>query len=318
MRWATFDLSGSDRVGVLHGDAIHAVAPGISLIDLLAEGSESLQVAGQNALTSPDTVVALADVRLRAPIPRPPSVRDSLCFLEHMRNCQVALNRGRVLADAWYEIPAFYFACPATVVGPYDDVEIAPGSGWFDFELEIAAVIGQGGANLSVQQAQDAIVGYTIYNDWSARDLQFKESGLGIGQGKSKDCALTLGPFLVTPDELTAHQQGDRLDLKVTARVNDRVVGSGTTADMDWSFAEVISYASRGVELRPGDVFGSGTVPTCTLVEHLRIDDLDGFQGWLNAGDTVTLEVDGLGATRQVVRSGPGVHPLPPRVNPDA
>ena len=322
MRWATFELNGSERVGVVmqgrDGDAIHALEPGKTLVDVIAGGAEALRVAGQHAMATPDLVVALADVRLRAPIPHPPSVRDSLCFLEHMRNCQVAADRGRVLADRWYEIPAFYFACPATVVGPYDDVEIAPGSTWFDFELEIAAVIGRGGANLSVQQAQEAIVGYTIYNDWSARDLQLKESVLAIGQAKGKDCALTLGPFLVTPDELADYQRGDRLALNVTARVNDRIVGSGNTAGMDWSFAEVISYASRGVELRPGDVFGSGTVPTCTLIEHLRIADPASFQGWLHAGDTVTLEVEGLGTTRQVVRPAPAVHSLASRVNPDA
>lgn len=317
MRWTTFDLDGSERVGVVTDDTIHALEQGAALVELISEGPEFLRATGQRALDTPSDVVSLTDVRLCAPIPRPPSVRDSLCFLEHMRNCQVALNRGPELADAWYEIPAFYFACPATVVGPYDDVEIAPGSSWFDFELEIAAIIGKGGSNLSVQEAQNTIIGYTIYNDWSARDLQLKESALAIGQAKGKDCALTLGPYLVTPDELITHQRGDWLDLTVAARVNDRVVGSGTTADMDWSFAEIISYASRGVELRPGDVFGSGTVPTCTLVEHLRTDDPEGFPGWLNAGDMVTLEVSGLGTTSQVVRSGPEVHRLPPRAHPD-
>ena len=321
MRWATFELDGSERVGVValgSGGTIHGAEPGTTLVDLIAGGAEALRAAGERLMANPDVVVALADVRLCAPIPRPPSIRDSLCFLEHMRNCQEVANRGRVLADRWYEIPAFYFACPATVVGPCDDVHIAPGSTWFDFELEIAAVIGRGGADLSIQHAQDAIVGYMIYNDWSARDLQLKESVLAIGQAKGKDCALTLGPFLVTPDELADYQRGDRLALNVTARVNDRVVGTGTTAGMDWSFAEVISYASRGVELRAGDVFGSCTVPTCTLIEHLRVDDPASFQGWLHAGDIVSLEVDGLGATRQTVCPAPAVHPLAPRVNPDA
>lgn len=326
MRWATFDLNGSDRVGVVrppasdseHGEQICALEPGVALIDLIAGGSDELQAAGQSALADPAAVVPLRDVRLRAPIPRPPAIRDTLCFLEHMRSCQVAAGRDRVLNERWYEIPAFYFACPASVVGPYDDVAIAPGSTWFDFELEIAAVIGTGGCNLTVEQAENAIIGYTIYNDWSARDLQIKEAALAIGQAKGKDCALTLGPFLVTPDELTQYRHGDQLALAVTARVNDRVVGSGTTAGMDWSFAEVISYASRGVELQPGDVFGSGTVPTCTLIEHLKIKDPAEFHGWLHAGDTVTLEVEGLGTTRQVVREAPRVEPLVARVNPDA
>ena len=155
MRWATFDLNGSDRVGVVrppasdseHGEQICALEPGVALIDLIAGGSDELQAAGQSALADPAAVVPLRDVRLRAPIPRPPAIRDTLCFLEHMRSCQVAAGRDRVLNERWYEIPAFYFACPASVVGPYDDVAIAPGSTWFDFELEIAAVIGTGGVS---------------------------------------------------------------------------------------------------------------------------------------------------------------------------
>ncbi|EUA50814.1 fumarylacetoacetate (FAA) hydrolase family protein [Mycobacterium xenopi 3993] len=131
--------------------------------------------------------VRLDEVSLAAPIPRPPSIRDCLCFLDHMRNCQQAAGGGRVLKDVWYRIPAFYFACPATVLGPYDDAPIAPGSAWQDFELEIGAVIGTTGKDLSVEQAEDAIIGYLIFNDWSARDLQRLEGQLGIGQAKGKD-----------------------------------------------------------------------------------------------------------------------------------
>ncbi|BCI85835.1 hypothetical protein NIIDMKKI_10410 [Mycobacterium kansasii] len=253
---------------------------------------------------------------LTAPIPRPPSIRDSLCFLDHMRNCQQAMGGGRVLADTWYRIPAFYFACPATVLGPYDDAPTAPGSAWQDFELEIAAVIGTGGTDLTVEQAEQSIVGYTIFNDWSARDLQMLEGQLRIGQAKGKDSGVTLGPYLVTPDELEPYRRGGRLHLQVTALVNDTVIGTGSTGAMDWTFGEVISYASRGVLLRPGDVFGSGTVPTCTLVEHLG--DLESFPGWLHEGDVVTLRAEGLGETRQTVRVSKPPHPLMPRRNPDA
>ncbi len=235
-----------------------------------------------------------------------------------MRNCQQALGGGRVLKDAWYRIPAFYFACPSSVLGPHDDVPIASGSAWQDFELEIAAVIGAGGKDLSVAEAERAIIGYTIFNDWSARDLQALELQLGIGQGKDKDSALTLGPYLVTPDELEPYLRDGRLDLRVSAAVNGQVIGEGSTGSMDWTFAEVISFASRGVTLYPGDVFGSGTVPTCTLLEHLDVNDLGSFRGWLGDGDVVTLTVEGLGATRQIVRSSPAPQPLPARNNPDA
>ncbi len=318
MKWVTFQGNDGERAGVLSGNTIHAMPAGVTLLELIGRGTDGLRQAGDDALCSPSAVVRLDDVTLMAPIPRPPSIRDSLCFLDHMRNCQAALGAGRVLADTWYRIPAFYFACPATVLGPYDDALTAPGSAWQDFELEIAAVIGIGGKDLTVEQAERAIIGYTIFNDWSARDLQQMESQLGIGQGKGKDSAVTLGPYLVTPDELDAYRRDGKLDLEVTALVNDTVIGSGSTAQMDWTFGEVISYASRGVTLHPGDVIGSGTVPTCTLVEHLNPTALESFPGWLHDGDVVTLRVRGLGETRQTVRASRAPHPLAARPNPDA
>jgi 2-keto-4-pentenoate hydratase/2-oxohepta-3-ene-1,7-dioic acid hydratase in catechol pathway/glyoxylase-like metal-dependent hydrolase (beta-lactamase superfamily II) len=324
VKWLTYrgpDSSDGERTGVLSGDTIHAMPPGVTLLDLIGRGADGLRQAGEDALRSPSAVVRLDEVTLMAPIPRPPSIRDSLCFLDHMRNCQAALGAGRVLADTWYRIPAFYFACPATVLGPYDDAPTAPGSAWQDFELEIAAVIGTSGRDLTVEQAERAIIGYTIFNDWSARDLQQLESQLAIGQGKGKDSGVTLGPYLVTPDELEPYRRPShpgKLDLRVTALVNDAVIGSGSTAQMDWTFGEVISYASRGVTLTPGDVIGSGTVPTCTLVEHLSPTALESFPGWLRDGDVVTLQVQGLGETRQTVRASGAPHPLAVRPNPDA
>jgi 2-keto-4-pentenoate hydratase/2-oxohepta-3-ene-1,7-dioic acid hydratase in catechol pathway/glyoxylase-like metal-dependent hydrolase (beta-lactamase superfamily II) len=318
VKWVTFHGDDGERAGVLAGADIFAAPPELTLLELIGRGADGLREAGEDALRSPSAVVRLDQVRLAAPIQRPPSIRDSLCFLDHMRNCQAALGAGRTLADTWYRIPAFYFACPATVLGPYDDAPMAPGSAWQDFELEIAAVIGTAGRDLTVEQAERAIIGYTIFNDWSARDLQQLEGQLAIGQGKGKDSGVTLGPYLVTADELESHRWDGRLDLQVTALVNDAVIGSGSTAQMDWTFGEVISYVSRGVTLTPGDVIGSGTVPTCTLVEHLNPAALESFPGWLRDGDVVTLRVEGLGETRQTVRSSAAPHPLPARPNPDA
>ena len=256
MRWVTFRDGDGERTGVLSRDAIHALRPGVSLLELIGRGAAGLREVGEGALRSAPTV-RLDQVSLAAPIPRPPSIRDSLCFLDHMRNCQAAMGGGRVLKDTWYRIPAFYFACPSTVLGPYDDAPTAPGSAWQDFELEIAAVIGTAGKDLSVAEAEQAIIGYMIFNDWSARDLQQLEGQLAIGQAKGKDSGITLGPYLVTADELEPYRQDGKLGLEVTALVNDTMIGAGSTAAMDWSFAEVIAYASRGVMLRPGDVFGS-------------------------------------------------------------
>jgi 2-keto-4-pentenoate hydratase/2-oxohepta-3-ene-1,7-dioic acid hydratase in catechol pathway/glyoxylase-like metal-dependent hydrolase (beta-lactamase superfamily II) len=317
MRWITFRDDDGERTGVLSGDAIHVLQPGVSLLELIGRGAAELKEAGEDALRSAPTT-QLDQVTLMAPIPRPPSIRDSLCFLDHMRNCQAAMGGGRVLKDTWYRIPAFYFACPSTVLGPFDDALMAPGSAWQDFELEIAAVIGTAGKDLSVAEAEQAVIGYMIFNDWSARDLQMLEGQLAIGQAKGKDSGVTLGPYLVTPGELEPYCRDGKLSLQVTALVNDEVIGSGSTAQMDWSFAEVIAYASRGVMLTPGDIVGSGTVPTCTLVEHLDPTAPESFRGWLHDGDVVTLKVQGLGETRQTVRKSPAPQPLPARPNPDA
>jgi 2-keto-4-pentenoate hydratase/2-oxohepta-3-ene-1,7-dioic acid hydratase in catechol pathway/glyoxylase-like metal-dependent hydrolase (beta-lactamase superfamily II) len=317
MRWVTFRDGDGERTGVVSGDEIHALRPGVSLLELIGYGAAGLKEVGEDALRSAPTV-RLDEVTLAAPIPRPPSIRDSLCFLDHMRNCQAAMGGGRVLKDTWYRIPAFYFACPSTVLGPYDDAPMAPGSAWQDFELEIAAVIGTAGKDLSVAEAEQAIIGYMIFNDWSARDLQQLEGQLAIGQAKGKDSGVTLGPYLVTADELEPFRRDGKLSLEVTALVNDTAIGAGSTAAMDWSFAEVIAYASRGVMLRPGDVFGSGTVPTCTLIEHLDATAPESFRGWLHDGDVVTLKVQGLGETRQTVRKTAAPQPLPARRNPDA
>jgi 2-keto-4-pentenoate hydratase/2-oxohepta-3-ene-1,7-dioic acid hydratase in catechol pathway/glyoxylase-like metal-dependent hydrolase (beta-lactamase superfamily II) len=317
MKWVTYRSADGQRTGVLSGDQIHPGPPGVTLLELIGRGAEGLRQAGEEALQSASDVVRLDDVTLMAPIPRPPSIRDSLCFLDHMRNCQAVLGAGRELADSWYRIPAFYFACPATILGPYDDAPAAPGSAWQDFELEIAAIIGTTGKDLTVEQAEQVIIGYTIFNDWSARDLQQLESQLAIGQAKGKDSGITLGPYLVTPDELEPYWRDGKLSLRVSALVNDTEIGSGSTDQMDWSFAEVISYASRGVSLSPGDVFGSGTVPTCTLIEHLSLTALESFPGWLHDGDVVTLRVQGLGETRQRVRASAAPHPLAPRANLD-
>lgn len=316
MRWVTYRSEDGERTGVLHGEVIHTASPGVTLLELIRLGPDGLRDAGERALNDPSATPRLDQVKLMAPIPRPPSIRDSLCFLDHMRNCLAATGRSRELPDAWYQLPAFYFACPATVLGPYDDAPTAPGSACQDFELEVAAIMGPAGADLSVAAAEQAIIGYTIFNDWSARDLQAAEGVLAIGQGKGKDSGVTLGPYLVTPDELEPYRCDGRLGLHATAMVNDVMVGIGSTEAMDWSFGEIISYASRGVPLEPGDVFGSGTVPTCTLLEHLDPAARQRFPGWLRDGDVVTLQVQGLGEVRQRVRASPPPVPLAERPRP--
>jgi 2-keto-4-pentenoate hydratase/2-oxohepta-3-ene-1,7-dioic acid hydratase in catechol pathway len=308
VKWVTYDAGAGPRTGVLDGETVHGLPAGVTLLSLL--GEDALAEAGADALRAPVEVRPVADVRLHAPIPRPPSIRDGLCFLDHLRGCYRAMGRSTELHAAWSQTPAFYFANPAAVVGPHDDVPIAPGSTMFDLELEVGIVIGRGGGDLHPDTAERHVAGYTLYNDWTARDHQQRDMAQGIGMGKSKDNAITLGPALVTADELEGYRRDGRLDLGLSAAVNGTELTTGTLAAMDWSIGELLAFVSRGTRLLPGDVIGSGTVPGGCLLEHVDGPDMAAFQGWLRPGDVVELRGEGLGATRQTVRAATPFTPL--------
>ena len=291
-------VDGSERAGVLRDGAIHGV-PG-RLIDLLAD--EALAQVGD-----PVEIVAEADARLRAPVPFPPSIRDFMGFEEHVVTSMHAI--GREVDPVWYEIPVFYFTNPAAVRGPRDPVEISPGSAAFDYELEVAAVIGRPGANIPVAAAAEHIAGYSVLCDWSARDLQELEMRVGLGPAKGKDTATSFGPWLVTPEELEDRRKGKGFDLAMTASVNDTTYSTGNLADLFWSFEQMISYASRGTELRTGDVIGSGTVGTGCILELSRVHGTETFP-WLRPGDRVRLEVEGLGSVESTVQPARPLYPL--------
>jgi 2-keto-4-pentenoate hydratase/2-oxohepta-3-ene-1,7-dioic acid hydratase in catechol pathway len=248
----------------------------------------------------------LGDVTVCAPL-QPPSIRDCLGFLQHLRNC--AAPAGLTIDHRYEQIPAFYFTNPGSVHGPSDDVAIFPGSRQFDYELEVCAVIGQPGRDIPRDRAPGHIAGYAIFCDWSARDLQVSELPMGCGPAKSKDGATTLGPFLVTPDEIEPHRAGKGFALSMTAAVNGEPTSQGRWDSIDWDFADMIAYTSRGAELRPGDVIGSGTVPTGCLFEHYATHP-GSFRGWLQAGDEVHLAIEQLGDIRQRVIAGPKPIPL--------
>jgi 2-keto-4-pentenoate hydratase/2-oxohepta-3-ene-1,7-dioic acid hydratase in catechol pathway len=308
MKWVTYRSVDGVRTGVLHGESVRGLAEGATLEGLLASGD--LTEAGEDAWRAPAEVRGLADVRLLAPLRRPPSVRDGLCFLDHLRGCYRALGRSDELADVWSRSPAFYFANADAIVGPYDDVPISPGSTMFDLELELGAVIGRGGRDLHPGRAEEHIAGYTLYNDWTARDHQVVDMAQGIGMAKSKDSAITLGPALVTVDELEPYRHSGRLDLELSATVNGAELTRATLARMDWTFGELLAYISRGTDLTPGTVIGSGTVPGGCLLEHVDTPSLDGFERWLRPGDMVSMRGAGLGETRQTVTQGIDVIPL--------
>ncbi|WP_249353621.1 fumarylacetoacetate hydrolase family protein [Rhodococcus sp. USK13] len=306
----TYDAGTGTRAGIVDGDTVRGLRDGTTLLSLITAGEEALVEAGQSAQLSPAEVKAIGDVRLLPPLPRPPSVRDGLCFLDHLRGCYRALGRSSELHDAWSKIPAFYFSNAGSILGPDEDVPIAPGSTMFDLELELGAVIGRGGRDLDPKNAEQHIVGYTLFNDWTARDHQLLDLALGIGMGKSKDSAITLGPMLVTADELEEHRKDGRLALELSATVNDEEIARGSLDQMDWTFGELIAFVSRGVDLVPGDVIGSGTVPGGCLLEHVDTADMKDFTRWLKPGDVVSLRGQGLGETMQTIVAGVDVLPL--------
>ncbi len=237
----------------------------------------------------------LEDVRLHAPLPRPPSLRDFYAFESHV--AAAFANRDKPVPSEWFEFPVFYFSNPGSIIGPEDLVVAPPGSQALDYELEVACIIGRGGRDIPASDAGRHIFGYTILNDWSARDLQQRETRVGLGPAKGKDFATSLGPCLVTPDELG--EPAGRVgvyDLEMTARVNGLEKSRGRLADIHYSFGEMIARASAGADLFAGDVIGSGTVGSGCLLELTR-----GQGPWLQPGDVVELEVERLGVLRNTV-----------------
>ncbi|MFE7629145.1 fumarylacetoacetate hydrolase family protein [Kocuria sp. NPDC057446] len=311
MRWVTYRSAAdpTPRAGLLVGDTVRAPSADASLRDLLAEGQISLSAAAREACGHPHEVLPLAQVQVLAPIPDPPSVRDFMAFEEHVVTSMGAL--GTSVDPVWYEQPVFYFTNPAAVVGPTQDVAVSPGSTEFDYELEIAAVIGRPGSNLTVEQAEEHIAGYTILCDWSARDLQAAEMRVGLGPAKGKDTATSLGPYLITPDELASYRAGNGYDLSMSVRVNGTTYSTGNWADLYWSFPQMISYASRGTTLRTGDVIGSGTVGTGCILELSRVHGTGAYP-WLRPGDQVEVAVEALGTLHSTIRPPVVLHPLGP------
>ncbi|MHA6783063.1 fumarylacetoacetate hydrolase family protein [Pseudonocardia saturnea] len=200
----------------------------------------------------------------------------------------------------------FYFSNPAAVRGPGDEIPLSPGYR-FDYEVEVAAVIGRAGSDLRPDQAERHIAGYTVLCDWSARDLQAVEAPMGFGPVKGKDGATSLGPVLVTPDELEPYRNGRGFDLAMSATVNGHPVGGGTWADIHWSFGQMLAYASRGTQLVPGDVIGSGTVGNGCLLER---SDRPDAHPWLRPGDVVDTTVEGIGTLTGRIVEGTAVVPL--------
>lgn len=307
MRWVTYSprdavaARAAMTVGVVQGDSIYGAPPGTRLLDLLNADGNPLHDAGDRVLSKPHEVVALEHVRLHSPIPDPPTIRDFVTFESHIEGAIKLAGPDEPIPPRWYAAPTFYFTNPYSVLGPEDDVPVPPGAALFDLELEVAAVIGRGGRDIAAADAEQHIAGFCIMNDWTARDLQFAEMEVRLGPAKGKDTSLTLGPVLVTPDELEPYRSGKAYGLEMTSKVNGVVLGTDQCSSMNWSFAEMIEYASRGTEVRPGDVLGSGTCGGGCLAEFWGRNGLE-TRAPLRPGDTVEVSVEQLGVlTSRVV-----------------
>ena len=308
MRFVMFqDQSRREGCGRWIGDKIHELRDVASLQDLLGDDGEKLMRAGETAAKDPARVLATAHVKLRPPIARPPSIRDFYAFEQHVKAGRK--SRGLEMLPEWYEIPVFYFTNPNALAGDGDKVAVPPGCGRLDFEVEIAAVVGRACTNLKVSEAGAHIVGYTILNDWSARDLQRKEMLVGLGPAKGKDFTTSLGPCLVTADELAPKRKAKAFDLAITASVNGREYTRANFAEIYWSFEEMLSFASRGTNVMAGDVLGSGTCGTGCISELSLTHGEDQYP-WLKPGDAVEITVEGLGTLRNTITAGPPLHPL--------
>ncbi|MCK8438520.1 fumarylacetoacetate hydrolase family protein [Streptomyces sp. D2-8] len=313
MRFATYEYRNRRQVAVVAGDGTLFPLPGVtSLTGLLAEGGAlpELLDAG-SAMLEVAAGPHVSQVRLLPPL-QPPTVRDFVTFEEHVEGVRRSVDGAAGVPEQWYAAPTFYFTNPYAVYGPYDEIPVPPGSRVLDFELEVAAVIGKEGRDLTREQAREHIAGYTVFNDWSARDLQSAEMKVGLGPCKGKDTATTLGPYLVTADELEKYRDEDGfLRLALTAEINGAVVGRDLLSNMSWTFEEMVAYASRGTWVRPGDVLGSGTCGNGGCLAELW-----GVRGKqdpppLKPGDTVSLSVEGIGSVSNTVVAGSAPLPIP-------
>ncbi len=282
----------SHQPGLLEDDAVYPI-PFSSMLQLIEAGDRGLERA---RAARQGRRIALSDVQLHSPLGRPTSLRDAYAFEDHVKAANA--NRGRDVPEEWYKFPVFYFTNASNIYGPDDEIPWPAYTNELDYELEIAAVIGKPGRDLTPEQAPDHIFGYTIFNDWSARDVQREEMKVRLGPAKGKDFASSLGPCIVTPDELAdvATARPGVYDLDMVARINGQERSRGNLKDIHWSFGEIIARASQSVDLMPGDVIGSGTVGTGCLLELTKAKG-----PWLQAGDEVELEISRIGVLKNVL-----------------
>ena len=309
MKLLTYDAANGPRAGVVVDGQVLDIATllkeqnGLRDIRALLELPNDPLTRLKSALSSARTAqgVSLAGVRLRAPILQPPTVRDFMVYEGH-----ASAGGTRQLSDTWYRLPIFYFSNPLCIFGPEDAVPYPSASEQLDYELELAAIIGREASNVAEADAFSYIAGFTIFNDWSCRDLQRDEMEARLGPAKGKDSASSLGPWIVTTDELAPFIRDRRLHVRCTLKVNGVKWMENNAGIMYHSWGAMIERASRDSRMVPGDVLGSGTVTGGSIGEAIR----NGFPArYLEPGDVVEIEVEGIGVLRNTIA---------PKVNPDS
>lgn len=266
----------------------------VPLSEVIALGLDRALEVGAEALAD-DPVPYDDDDDLLLPF-RPAAIRDFVTFESHVEGVRRSVDRASGVPEAWYDAPTFYFTNPHALYGPGAAVPRPASCRALDFELEVGVVLGRGGSSLSKEAAADAIFGYTIVNDWSARDLQSREMQVGLGPAKGKDFATSIGPWIVTADELAPYADADgHLDLECRVSVNGELVGRDRLSHMRWTFAEMIAYASRDSLVVPGDLLASGTTGGGGCLAELWGRRGEQTPPPLEPGDVVTMDVEGIG-----------------------
>ena len=298
MRLATVSRGPRRFAAVVAGETVHEIA-GRTVDDLVRMGLTHALEAGREALATPG--VPLAEVVLELPF-QPASVRDFVTFESHVEGVRRSVDGAVGVPEAWYDAPTFYFTNPHALYGPDVAVRRPALCRKLDFELEVGAVVGRDGSDLSEAAAGEAIFGYTIVNDWSARDLQSREMQVGLGPAKGKDFATSIGPWIVTADELAPYVDGEGfLDLDCRVSVNGTQVGRDRLSNMGWTFAQMVAYASRDSLVRAGDLLASGTTGGGGCLAELWGRYGEDAPPPLEPGDEVRIDVEALGTLAATV-----------------
>lgn len=320
MKLVSFEFDGSDKLGILVDELVYPIFslnPSLpnTMADFLKGGEDVMEMAktyDQRIKRNPENFEGhlVHKLKILAPVPHPTSCRDGYAFRQHVFTAR--RNRGVPMIPEFDQYPIFYFTNHNAIYGPGELSLMPDHFKKLDFELEAAIVIGKKGRNIRAAEADEYIAGYMIMNDMSARTLQMEEMLLNLGPAKGKDFATCIGPYLVTPDELEQHRvaapdghTGNQYRLSMKAFVNGEQVSDGNMGDMDWTFAEIVERASYGVDLYPGDVIGSGTVGTGCFLELNGtglLNDKNYTPQWLQEGDEVVMEIEGLGRLTNTIK----------------